>query len=283
MEGIVNFFWATWEQRTDYGAFHLISLGIMVALIVLVCLTCRKSRLSDKAFRIISIVVGVLLILFEAYKQIVFAYDPATGKWDYPWHAFPFQFCSTPMYIILLAGIAKPGKFQEWCCDFLGTFGLLAGLLVMAMPGDVFHTTSVGVSIQTMFHHGMMVVIGIFVWVSGRAKPKFSSAFKALAVFAVCVAIAFALNEIVVATGANQGEYFNCFYISRHFNSTLPVFKDIQPQVPYVAFVLIYFAGFAIGAMIMTLIAMAIAWLCRKIANRGVDDDTHVNGTRIKY
>lgn len=283
MEGIIKFFWATWEQRTDYGPFHLISLAIMLALIVLVCFTCRKSKLSDKAFRIIMIVVGVLLILFDIYGQIYFSYTPETGKWEYAWHRFPFQFCSTPMYIILLAGLAKPGKFQEWCCDFLGTFGLLAGILVMAMPGNVFHTTSVGISIQTMFHHGMMVVMGIFVWVSGRAKPKFSSAFKALAVFTVLVAIAFALNEIVVATGANHGEYFNLFYISRHFNSALPVFETIQPKVPYPVFVLLYFAGFAIGAIIVTLIAMGIAWICRKIANKGVNDDTHVNGTRIKY
>ena len=283
MESIINFLWAEWPQRTDYGPFHLICLGIMIGLIVLVCFTCRGSKLSDKAFRIIMIVVGVLLILFDVYSQIYFSYNPSTGEWHYAWHRFPLQFCSVPMYVILLAGLARPGKFQEWCCDFLGTFGLLAGLLVMAMPGSVFHTTSVGISIQTMFHHGMMVVMGIFVWVSGRAKPKITSAFKALAVFTVFVALAFALNEIVVAQNWNNGEYFNLFYISRHFNSSLPVFADIQPQVPYVAFVLIYFVSFAVGALIMTLIAMGIAWICRKIANRGVNDDTHVNGTRIKY
>ena len=283
MEGIIKFFWATWEQRTDYGPFHLISLAIMVGLIVLIFIFGREKKVSDRAFRIIAIGVSLLLILFEVYKEIVFAYDPATNTWSYPWHAFPFQFCSTPMYILLIAGIAKPGKVREFCCDFLGTFGLLAGLLVMLMPGDVFHTTSVGVSIQTMVHHGLMVVMGVFVWVSGRAKPKFSSAFKALAVFSILVAIAFALNEIVVATGVNNGQFFNCFYISRHYPCVLPVFEVIYTKVPYVAFVLIYFAGFTLGAILLTLIIMGIAWICRKIANKGVNDDTHVNGTRIKY
>lgn len=283
MEGIINFFYATWEKRTAYGWFHILSLAIMVALIVIVLITCREKKLSDKAFRIITISVALILILFEAYKQIVFTYDPATGVWDYQWYAFPFQFCSTPMYVLLLAGLVRPGKFREFLCSFLATFGLLAGLLVMVMPGDVFNTSLVGVAIQTMVHHGMMVVIGVFMWVSGRAKAKVSTAFKALAVFAVIVAIATALNEIVVATNIAHGETFNMFFISRHFPSTLPVFSTIYEKVPYFAFVLIYFAGFALGALIITLIAMCIAWLCRKIANKGVNDDTHVNGTRIKY
>lgn len=283
MEGIINFFYATWEKRTDYGPFHLISLAIMVALIVLICFTCRGNRVSDKAFRIIAIFVSAILILFEVYKQIVYTYNPTTGVWKYQWYAFPFQFCSTPMYVLLLAGLAKPGKLREWCSNFLGTFGLLAGLLVMIMPGDVFNTSLVGIAVQTMVHHGMMVVMGVFVWVSGRAKPKISSAFKALAVFTVLVAIATVLNEVIVATGANGGETFNMFFISRHFPSTLPVFSIIYSKVPYFVFVIIYFVGFALGALIITLIAMCIAYLCRKISNRGVNDDTHVNGTRIKY
>ena len=272
------------ETPTAYGWFHIMSICIMLALIVVVCIFCRKTKMSEKAYRIITITVASVMILFEVYKQLNFSFNSSTGTWDYQWYAFPFQFCSTPMYVLLLAGLVRPGKFREFLCSFLATFGLLAGLLVMVMPGDVFIST-IGINIQTMVHHGMMVVIGIFMWVSGNAKLNVKTALKALAVFAVIVAIAIGLNEIVYASGVliPQHETFNMFFISRHFPSTLPVFSMIYPKVPWVVFVLIYFVGFAIGALIITLIAMLIGWICSKIAYKKNNNSTHVDGERIKY
>ena len=257
----------------------------MIALVVLLCFTCREKKISDKAFRIITILVSLVLILLEVYKQVVYTYNPNTNKVDYQWYAFPFQFCSTPMYVMFLAGLVRPGKFREWCCDFLGTFGLLAGLLVMIMPGDVFNDERIGIAFQTMIHHGSMVVMGVFMWVSGRAKPKILSALKALAVFSVLVLIAIILNEVVYACGVlvPQHETFNMFFISRHFPSTLPVFSTIYGQVPWIVFLLIYIVGFGVGALVITLIAMFIDWICKKVAYKKNNNSTHVDGERIKY
>ena len=53
------------ETPTAYGWFHIVSWCIMLALIVVVCFTCRGSKLSDKAFRIITITTASIMILLE--------------------------------------------------------------------------------------------------------------------------------------------------------------------------------------------------------------------------
>ena len=62
-------------------------------------------------------------------------------SYNYAWYAFPWQFCSTPMYIGLLAGLSK-GKLHDHFCAYLATFALFAGTAVMqkSFVGDyLFH------------------------------------------------------------------------------------------------------------------------------------------------
>lgn len=126
-ESFASILQAEWAKPVLFGWQHFLFLGLMVIAIILVCLFCKK--LTDKQFRIIMLVLSLSLIILEICKQISFAYR-GNGNWKYEWKQFPFQFCSVPMYVMLLVACLKECKFRDHLCSFLATFGLLLGLLL---------------------------------------------------------------------------------------------------------------------------------------------------------
>ncbi len=62
---------------------------------------------------------------------------------------FPFQFCSTLMYIGLLAVLIINQRVHKALCAYLCTFAIFAGTAVMIYRDDVY-ASIVGINIQTM-------------------------------------------------------------------------------------------------------------------------------------
>ena len=84
-------------------------------------------------------------------------------------------------------------------------------------------------------------------------KLNLSFYLKGLIVFTITILIAQILNETMVLFTKDT---FNMFYISRHFQSTLVILKDIYYLVPYPLVVFMYYAGFSIIGYIIYLISM---------------------------
>jgi hypothetical protein len=168
------------------------------------------------------------------------------------------------MYIGLLAGIVKKGKFREKLYAFLATFAVFAGLCVMIYPGDVF-MSYVGINIQTMICHGSMISVGVALLYSGSVEAKHGTILKAVPVFATCIVIAMILNEVAyISPIISSGHTFNMFFISPHFYSTLPVYGLIQPKVPFILSIIIYIVGFSAAAYLILLAAILIKKLSKK-------------------
>ena len=244
------------HQMTEpalFGWFHLLWLGITAAAVFLACRFGPKAskRQVDRIVLITAIVVAIL----EVYKQINYTFSVGENgiTADYHWYAFPFQFCSTPMYVGLLAGIFRKGKFNECLCSYLATFAVFAGLAVSIYPGDVFVETT-GINIQTMICHGSMIPIGTLLFASGRVSMNYRTVLKACCVFVVTLSIACVLNEVAYSVGLLENHNFNMFYISRHLDSTLPVFSLVQPLVPFPVSFIIYVVGFTAAAYLMMLL-----------------------------
>ena len=250
-EKIIASLSGTMETPTAFGWFHLMFIGITVVAAVLFGFLFRKA--SDKKVRIFLLVVSSILLLLEFYKQMVYSYHPSKDTWDYQWYVFPFQFCSAPMYVAFIAGLCKKCKFRDYLYSFLGTFCLLAGVMVMILP-DVF-TVTIGVNIQSMVHHGAMIVIGVVMLVSGATELKHKTILKAAAVFASLVAIALLFDCAYIWCGGT--ETCNMFFISPYGKNHFPVFQDIQ-KISYPLFLFCYLFAFTLASYIILLIAMGI-------------------------
>lgn len=245
-----------------YGWYHIMWLAITVLTTVALCYYQKKAH-GDRAERIV-LITAVIVTVLEIYKQINYSFSYTDGiTFSYQWYAFPFQFCSTPMYVGLLAGLLPRGKISDALMSYLATFAVFAGVCVMLYPGDVFVDT-VGINIQTMICHGSMVAIGVYLLYSGRVKLEHKTVLKGAAVFAVCVAMAMVMNEIAHQTGLLEDHTFNMFFISPYCAPSLPVYSIVQGIVPFPWCLVIYIAAFTLASWIILLAAMGIRKLSKK-------------------
>lgn len=262
-QSVLAFLDSSMETPTPFGWFHLMWLAItFLALIPLLRLP--KAQSPDHV-RCIVLVSAIIVTVLEVYKQINYSFSYESGiTFDYQWYAFPFQFCSTPMYIGLLAGLIKKGKVHESLCAYLATYAVFAGAAVMLCPNDVFIST-IGINIQTMICHGSMITIGIYLFATGYVKLEHKTLLRALPVFAVTVGLAAVMNEIAHLTGLLETETFNMFYISPYCDPHLLVYKDVQAVVPFPWSLVIYILGFTAAAYVILLLAMGIGKLVGKL------------------
>ena len=257
---------ARMEEPTMYGWFHLLFFAASILLGVWLC---RKYRQPDtRLVKKILLIVSLVSIFLEIYKQINYSFSYQDGIiYDFQWYAFPFQFCSTPMYVGLLAGLLPDGKLHRALTAYLATFSPFAGLCVMLYPEQVFITT-IGINIQTMICHGLMISLGIFLLGSNYVGSEHKTILPAMSVFAVLVAVAAVMNEIAYFSGLLERETFNMFYFSPHCEPSLPVFSLVQPLVPPFVSMIIYILAFTLAAYVILLISMGLHRVVRIIRTR---------------
>jgi hypothetical protein len=249
------------ERPSAYGWFHIMFFVLSFAVAVLLCFLYSKGYIKN--VKRVVFITALIVIALEVYKMINFGFSYENEiEYSFPWSSFPWQFCSTPMYVGFLAGLTR-GKVHDALCCFLATFAVFAGAAVMVHPGDVFIET-IGINIQTMICHGSMITIGIFLYYTNHVKTEWKTILKAIPVFVCCLAVAVILNEVGHAVGLTEDHFFNMFYVSRHEEGHLPIYSDVQKAVPYPWCFIIYILGFSLAAFVVLLVAMGIKWVIQK-------------------
>ena len=247
---IVTLCKARMAWAAPYEWFHILCLVLSVAVGVWLCR--RFPAPQDETVRRVVWCTAMLCLVLEVYKQVTYSFhvEGDVVRFRYAWYVFPFQFCSTPMYVGLLAGITR-GRVCACLMSYLATYATLAGVLVMAYPVDVL-TDVIGVNVQTMVCHGSMISIGIFLLCSGYVKTTFAEFKKAIPVFLTVFLLAVGMNEAAYRLGVPEYGEFNMFYISPYGQPTLPVLSWIQAAfptpVPQLAY-LVLFSAMAYGLL----------------------------------
>ncbi len=255
LQSILRVMDASMKTPGLFGWFHLLWLGITVFATLYFC------RYYKEKTRAVLLWTSLIVIALEIYKQINYSFSYTNGiTFDFQWYAFPFQFCSTPMYVGLLAALTK-GKLHKALCSYLATFSLFAGLCVMFYPGDVFIRT-IGINIQTMICHGSMVVLGIYLLATGYVERTHRTVLKAVPVFTVCVILATVMNEVAHIAGLK--EEFNMFFVSPYWECTLPVYGLVHEAIPFPINLFIYIIGFTAAAWIVLMLGIGIGRLSAK-------------------
>ena len=248
-----------------FGWFHFMFVIIVIGVTFLLCYFFKDC--NEKTFKRIIFINWILIFILEVYKQIIFSYNCENNivSWDYQWYAFPFQLCSTPLYILPLIVLFKDGKIYQSAIAYTATFAFFGGFAVMIYPGNVFIET-IGINIQTMVHHGSQVVMGIFCLVHERKRFDFKYYLKSLPVFCILLSIAVTANIVVyhIFQNLNIDESFNMFYVGPYFECSLPLLNIIYPLVPSVVFLFIYLIGFVLISYIIYLVFTKINNIVKK-------------------
>ena len=260
-EKIINALVRTVKTPALFGTFHLISIGALLVCTILACIFLRNAK--SKTLRVFVFVCWLVLVLFEAYKQLMLAFDGIAGKavWNYAWNNFPFQFCSISLYLLPFVVFFKDCKVRDAIVSFLIFFCFASGLFVFAYPIKILGS-NLGVNIQIMANCGIQVMLSAMLAVHERKKLGFKYFLSSLIVFAGVIIIAVSLNFAFPLI--NKTETFNMFYLSKKFGCPLPLLSLLFPKVHYAIFLTVYVSSICLVAFIVFLLFFTLAHLLKK-------------------
>lgn len=251
------------EPPTPFGLFHLGSVAVILLLCITAVIFRKRLPGGEKHLRRALLLFGVGLLLLEIGKQIAYSYTPE-GDWVYNWDRFPFQFCSTPIYIALFAMCLRPCRVRQALLSFLATYSPVAGCAVLFYPAPAVFHEMVFLNIHTMLWHGAMLLFGLWLWLTEAVKPSMKTALTAAAVYLPLPFIALVLNELESALGFAGDFLFNMFYISRDGTCDMPILWRIQENAPYPVFFMAYVLTLGLGGALVTAGMGFAGWIRRK-------------------
>ena len=226
----------------SYGAFHI--LYTLIAFSICIFAAWKLRKVSDKATRWILFSVGFVLAASEVFKQ--FFYYFAIMDNYYSWGDFPFQLCSVPMYLCLIAPWLKPGKLQRGMYSFMVLFNLLGGAISFTEPSGLLHEYWF-LTCHALIWHTLLVFIGLFLCFSGRGGNQKGDYAGAVGTFLVLCTIAFFLNLTVQQL---CDSHMNMFFVGPG-DSPIIVFKQFSQWFGWYINTPIYIFAVSLGAYII--------------------------------
>ncbi|MBO5323158.1 MAG: YwaF family protein [Oscillospiraceae bacterium] len=242
-----NFFaWTAWsmEKPPAYGAFHLVFTFVGLAVSILAARMLRK--IGDRGNRILLISCGVFLLVCEVYKQLFYYYY--IGDEHYQWWIFPFQMCSVPMYLCIIAPLLKPGKVQQAMYNFMMLYNLLGGFMAFVEPSGIVHEYWT-LTLHAFIWHMSLVFIGLYLAISNRGGKQMEDYRSASYTFVALCVIAFCIN---LALREVSGGSVNMFFVGPS-NSSLIVFKQISEAAGWYVSTLLYIPVVCLGSFLIFL------------------------------
>lgn len=257
---ILKFLQAEMIEPIAFGWFHWLCIGVM--LVAIYFLYKRKDNHSEKQLKLVLLIYGGVVLILETLKQISWAVSYNANLmdfvWNYQWYAFPFQLCTTPMFVSLICVFLKKGKTRDFLLSYMAYTTILGSISAIIMPDSCF-VEDILVNIHTMWLHLGSFVVSVYLLMSGEVKTNIQSWTKSIPVFLGFVTIANFLNIVVYNLGILDGETFNMFYISPYFISSLPVFNQIQENTSYIIFLNVYIYALILGSYLIYQIANVIS------------------------
>ena len=258
-EKFLYFLQGEMTEPTAFGWFHILWL-VLVAITIFVLYKNKKYYSENQLKKVLGI-YGIVALILELLKQLMwtFNYDPITNiiTWDYEWYAFPFQLCTTPIFVSIICLFLKKGNIRNNLLSYMAYITILGSISTMLIPDSCF-VSDILVNIHTMWLHLGSFVVSVYLLMCGEVKINIKALKSAIIVFLIFVGIAELMNIVVYNLGILNGETFNMFYISPYFISTLPVFDVIQENVPYLVYLIIYILALIMGGIIIYSITFLI-------------------------
>ncbi len=251
--------WPMTPQK-PYSAFHILLTisGVFVAVISAVGFQRKMRKTAEPAqfFRHVLFALGVILAVMELYKQVFLYLIEFNGQFD--WWYFPFQLCSVPMYLCLIVPLLRKEACMEIIAIFLQDFGILGGVMALAVPPGLMHPYWT-MTMHGFIWHFMLLFLGFFCSMSGRTGRKASDYIRVLPLFLSCCALAFGINVLVGPTGDAD-----MFYLSPYHLSCQPIFHEISAAAGIIPSNLLYVAAMTLGGFIIHMVFIS----ARKMGQR---------------
>ena len=158
-------------EPTAFGWFHILWL-VLVAITIFVLYKNKKYYSENQLKKVLGI-YGVVALILETLKQLIWAfnYDPITNivTWDYQWYAFPFQLCTTPIFVSIICLFLKKGNIRNNLLSYMAYITILGSISTMLIPDSCF-VSDILVNIHTMWLHLGSFVVSVYLLMCGEVK-----------------------------------------------------------------------------------------------------------------
>lgn len=246
--------WPMTEPRA-YGPFHISFTLIGFALCAFAAWKLRG--VGEKGNRAVLLSAGIFLAVCEVYKQLFYYF--CIGDPGCDWDIFPFQLCSVPMYLCIIAPMLKKGRVQSAMYSFMGFFNLLGGAISFFEPSGLLHSWWT-LTLHALLWHMSLVFIGLYLLFSGRAGREWKDYKNAALVFLGLCALAFSIN--LMLRGVSGGDV-NMFFLGPS-NNPIIVFSDIAEYAGWFAATAVYIPAVCFGAYLVFMAQRLIAGIKQK-------------------
>ncbi len=244
------------EVPKPYSFFHIAFSAI--GLMIVICLAMVLSRWrciqsigsrhdnhdkNDSVYPMrILFLCGACLLVGELYKQLFLYVVVNHGYYD--WWYFPFQLCSTPMYLCLvLPFMGNCPRPRRVICTYLRDFCLLGGVMALLEPSGLLHAYWT-LTLHGLLWHLLLIFLGLFSSFSGLASHGRGSYRGVLLLFGVFCLIALMIN---VATKGRA----DMFYISPYYPVTQVFFYQISIRFGILAGIVVYLSAVCAGGYLV--------------------------------
>ena len=274
------------NEFKPYGLVGILFIIIAIIIAMLSFYVGKRLRGREKSFNILILTTSIIFIVLEIFHEVE-RYIELGG---YDWSSFPFQFCTTTLYLGLLFPLLKKGKIRESILMFFCTFTFLSGILpIIFAQGNLFRWPSV---IQVLFSFTWHVLlffvggtsIGYFNIGKSYSRDR-SKLYGAIVVFVLLTCVAQVLNvlihyfgpgwevgsDIIKEAGWIEEYYFDpdsvsLFYISPYFKSNITIiFGTVWVKFGWFANWILYDIIFIFGAYVVYFSTMGIRKIMDKI------------------
>ena len=230
-----------------YSAFHILltlfGAGFAFSFARVFGKKIRSMASPEPYFRHILFSCGVLLALMELYKQAFLILSKNILIWRLP--SRHGGLCSIPMYICLAAPLLHSEKTLRRAATFLQDFGLLGGIMALAVPPGLMHPYWT-MTLHGFLWHFTLLFLGLLSCMSGIAGHERRDYMDILPFFFLCCVIACVIN---IAAGPTADA--DMFYISPFHPSSQPVFHEIACTAGIFWGNLLYVVSMIAGGLLM--------------------------------
>lgn len=250
----------TWRMTPlpAYGAVHI--LYTVIGFAVCAFAAWKLRNVKDRTARWILFSIGLLLAASEVFKQLFYYFGIKDNA--YSWGTFPFQLCSVPMYLCLIAPWLKSGRLQRGMYSFMVLYNLLGGAIAFAEPSGLLSSYWF-LTIHSLAWHMLLVFIGLFLCFSRRGGTELSDYRDATWTFLALCGIAFGLNCFVQQV---IGADMNMFFVGPG-NSPIVVFSQFSEWFGWYVSTPIYIFALCLGAFLVFLLIYGLQ--NRRLQNGG--------------
>ena len=237
MDKLIHFFQYQVEEPGLFSLFHIVFLVIIVSMTVFISI--RFKNCSEKTYKKIILICWIICLIMESIKQIVksFVYG-SPSYFKYSFYDLPFHLCSLIYYIapvLIFVKREKASFLYDSLSWFMAIFSLFGGVIVILFNSIVM-STLLYTNIQTMIHHGIQVLLGVFIVTWNRKRLNIYSFLKSLVILSVYTILAILINVLI--TPVSNG--IDMFYVNPYEVSVIPVINEIHRNVGFIPYLMVY-------------------------------------------